>query len=111
MKERRAPFVAEQEKFSTQHKLTFFVIAIMALVTSWVLVYGSIEQRSAVVQMWIGLTLLTAGFWFATSKGSADKETQLNKLGSASIDTATAENIAATAVATEKTAANTEKKD
>ena len=79
--ERRAtPFISEEAKFSTQNAITFYVITIMALVTAWVLFYGSIEQRSAVVQMWIGLSLLTAGFWFATTKSSADKDTQMNKM-------------------------------
>jgi uncharacterized membrane protein YfcA len=115
MKERRLPFIAEEQKFSTQKQITFFVMAIMSLVTAWVLFYGSIEQRSAVIQMWIGLTLLAAGYWMATSKGSADKETELTKMRKAetplSGDSSTVGAAKETVIAAKETVAVAEAQD
>lgn len=78
VQERR--YDSEREKFATQRDLTFYVTSIFALVTAWVLFYGTVEQRSAIVQCWIGLAIGSVMYWIGTTKGAADNRDTLNKM-------------------------------
>lgn len=78
LQERR--YDSEREKFATQRDLTFLVVSIFGLVTAWVLYYGTVEQRSAIVQCWIGLAIGSVMYWIGTTKGAADNRDTLNKM-------------------------------
>lgn len=86
---------AEEAKFSTQRTLTYYVVSMFGLVTAWVLYYGSQEQRSIIIQCWIGIMIAGWQYWIGSSK---DKN-QLNKLipaPDATIQVSTPSNVTVT---------------
>jgi sulfite exporter TauE/SafE len=89
MKERRSPFVAEEQKFSTQRVVTYVLLIIFAAVTAYVFYGDDQAERSTVLQTVINFTMLAIGFWLGSSKGSADKEAQLNQIRKAETPQAT----------------------
>lgn len=105
--QRRPPL--DEAKFATQKRLVYVMVFIFAASAVWVFWKGDEAQQAAYVQTIINLTIAGFMYFIGSSKGSGEKETQLNKLGNASIDPETAANIADTAESTAKTAANTEK--
>lgn len=78
MKERR--FLAEEEKFSTQRVVSYCVMIIFTAVTAWILHFGTQDQKSIIIQTVINLVIGVVAFWIGSSKGSADKEAQLNRI-------------------------------
>jgi sulfite exporter TauE/SafE len=80
MKERRSPFVAEEQKFSTQRVVTYVLLIIFAAVTAYVFYGDDQAERSTVLQTVINFTMLAIGFWLGSSKGSADKEAELGRI-------------------------------
>lgn len=75
--ERRKPFIAEEQKFSTQRVVTYVLLTIFAVIAAHVFYGDDQAERSTVLQTVINLTILAIGFWLGSSKGSADKEAQL----------------------------------
>lgn len=73
-------FNPEEEKFSTQRLVTYAIILIFTGVAAWILFYGTVEQRSIIIQCIIGLMIGVVTFWIGSSKGAADNREQLNKL-------------------------------
>lgn len=80
MIERRAPFVVDEAKFSTQRLVTYIILLIFAAVTSSVLLGNDQAERSTIIQTVINFTMLALGFWLGTSKSSADKEITAAKI-------------------------------
>jgi len=74
MIERRAPFVVDEAKFSTQRVVTYVILLIFAAVTANVLLGQDQAERSTIIQTVINFAMLALGFWLGTSKSSADKE-------------------------------------
>jgi len=74
MIERRAPFVVDEAKFSTQRVVTYVILTIFAAVTANVLLGQDQAERSTIIQTVINFAMLALGFWLGTSKSSADKE-------------------------------------
>lgn len=96
-KERRAPFIAEQQKFSTQKFMSYCVVLLFTAVTSWILSYGTSEQKSIIIQTIIGLMIGVVAFWIGSSKGSADKEAELQQIRKAETPQVTDSNTVAAA--------------
>jgi hypothetical protein len=80
MIERRQPFLIEQEKFSTQKIVTYFLLVLFACVTVAVFWRDNDAERSTVLQTIINFTMLAIGFWLGSSKGAVDNREQLNKI-------------------------------
>ena len=72
--ERRAPFVADEAKFSTQRLVTYIILIIFTAVVANVLIGADQAERSTIIQTVINFAMLSIGFWLGTSKGAADKE-------------------------------------
>lgn len=79
MKERRSPFIAEEQKFSTQRVVTYVLLIIFSAVTAYVFYGDDQAERSTILQTVINFTMLAIGFWLGSSKGSADKEAELSQ--------------------------------
>ena len=78
--ERRAPFVIEREKFSTQREVTYWLLLIFAIVVVWVLWQNDQSERSMVLQTVINLTLLAVGYWLGASKQAADSNQTMARI-------------------------------
>lgn len=70
--ERRKPFVADKEKFSTQRTVTYCLLLQFALVAAQVLYQNDQSERSMILQTIINLTLLAVGYWLGSSKAAAE---------------------------------------
>ena len=67
-------FDSDAARFRSQYVLTLLILAVFAGVNWAVFMTGDKGMMTAMVQSDIALTLLAAGFWFGSSKGSADKD-------------------------------------
>jgi len=85
VKERRAPFLADEAKFSTQKFVTYIVLLIFAAVTANVLIGIDQAERSTIIQTVINFTMLALGFWLGSSKSSADKDVTAARLARDSV--------------------------
>jgi len=74
MIERRAPFVVDEAKFSTQRLITYVILVIFTATAANVLIGQDQAERSTIIQTVINFTILALGFWLGSSKSSADKE-------------------------------------
>ena len=71
-------FNADAARFRSQYILTLLILAVFAGVNGAVFWSSDSGMMTAIVQSDIALTLLAAGYWFGSSKGSADKD-QINQ--------------------------------
>lgn len=78
--EKRAPFIVDEAKFSTQRLVTYIVLAIFAATAISVLTGQDQAERSTIIQTVINFTMMAMGFWLGTSKSSADKEITAAKI-------------------------------
>jgi hypothetical protein len=78
--ERRAPFVADEAKFSTQRLVTYVILIIFSAVTANILLGQDQAERSTIIQTVINFAMLSIGFWLGTSKSSADKEVTASRI-------------------------------
>lgn len=85
MIERRTPFAADEQKFSTQRLVTYVVLLVFAAVTSNVLIGNDQAERSTIIQTVINFTMMALGFWLGTSKGSADKDATASRILEANV--------------------------
>lgn len=83
--ERRAPFVVDEAKFSTQRVVTYIILLIFTAVVVNVLLGTDKSERSTILQTVINLTFLAVGFWLGTSKSSADKEATASRILEAAV--------------------------
>lgn len=83
--ERRAPFVVDEAKFSTQRLVTYIILLIFSAVTYSVLTGEDQAERSTIIQTVINFTMLALGFWLGTSKGEADKHASASRILEAAV--------------------------
>src|SRR5258706_4099386 len=87
MIERRAPFVIDEAKFSTQRVVTYFLLLIFTA-AGWAVVIGNDQsERSTMLQTIINFTMLAVGFWLGSSKGAADKDAAVTRIAEAAAPT------------------------
>ena len=67
-------FNADAARFRSQYVLTLLILAVFAGANGAIFWTGDSGMMTAIVQADIALTLLAAGYWFGSSKGSADKD-------------------------------------
>lgn len=80
IEERRAPFVADEAKFSTQRLVTYSLLLIFTAVVANVLLIGDEAERSTIVQTVINFMTFVVGFWLGTSKSAADKDASAGRI-------------------------------
>jgi hypothetical protein len=78
--DRRAPFVIDEAKFSTQRVVTYAILLIFAGVTAAVFWQNDPAERSDLKQAVINFTMLAIGFWLGSSKSSADKDASMSRI-------------------------------
>ena len=84
MSERRqTPFAVDQEKFSTQRTVTYFLLLVFAATTAWVLYKDDQSDRSMMLQTVINLTLLAVGYWLGASKQGQDQAQSMSRIAEA----------------------------
>lgn len=81
--ERRAPFVIDEAKFSTQRIVTYLVLLIFATVTVNILLGQDQAERSTIIQTVINLTLLAVGYWLGSSKQAIDSAASASRIAEA----------------------------
>jgi hypothetical protein len=81
MQERRKPpFMLDQAKFSTQERVTFYVIALVCSVIAFLCFKGGVGDIKEIYNTLLPIFAGVIGFWIGSSKGAADNREQLNKL-------------------------------
>lgn len=70
---RRHPFNADQEKFSTQRRVTYILLAMFVGMAINVFIYNDQSERSMVIQTVINFTSLAVGYWIGASKQTQDQ--------------------------------------
>src|SRR5687767_1493117 len=80
MEERRAPFVADEAKFSTQRLVTYALLLIFTAVVANVLLVAVQAERSTIIQTVINFMTFVVGFWIGTSKSAADKDASATRI-------------------------------
>lgn len=83
MERRQTPFVADQEKFSTQRTVTYVLLTIFAATSAFVLYDNDQSERSMVLQTIINLTLLAVGYWLGASKQGQDASASQSRIAEA----------------------------
>jgi hypothetical protein len=109
MSERRqTPFAVDQEKFSTQRAVTYFLLLVFAGVTAWVLYKDDQSDRSMMLQTVINLTLLAVGYWLGSSKQGQDQAQSMSRIAEAAPGVAAAVVANANPAKTEEVVVQTE---
>jgi len=81
--ERRAPFVIDEAKFSTQRIVTYIILMIFASVTANVLLGQDQAERSTIIQTVINFAMLALGFWLGASKQAQDNAQSTSRIAEA----------------------------
>lgn len=76
-------FVADQEKFSTQRNVTYFLLGLFASTSGLVMYQDDQSERSMILQTIINLTLLAVGYWLGASKQGQDQAQAMNQIAAA----------------------------
>lgn len=97
MIERRAPFVIDEAKFSTQRVVTYAILCIFAGVVFAVFWQNDPAERSDIKQAVINFTMLAFGFWLGSSKGAIDKDASISRIAEAGGQAAQAASVIAAA--------------
>lgn len=85
MIERRAPFVVDEAKFSTQRVVTYIVLLIFIAVTVNVLLGHDQAERSTIIQTVINFAMLALGFWLGASKQSQETAQSASRIAEAAL--------------------------
>lgn len=89
MKEKRREWQLEAAKFSTQEKVSGAIIFIMAAVIANLCWRGEVSDIKEIYNTLLPFFGIVIGFWIGSSKGSADKEAELQKIRTAETPQAT----------------------
>jgi protein-S-isoprenylcysteine O-methyltransferase Ste14 len=81
--ERRAPFMVDEAKFSTQRLVTYVILLIFTAVTANVLIGQDQAERSTIIQTVINFAMLAIGFWLGASKQAQDNAQSASRIAEA----------------------------
>lgn len=107
--ERRAPFIIDEAKFSTQRVVTYYLLLIFTAAGVAVVMADDQSERSTMLQTIINFTMLAVGFWLGSSKGAVDKDASMSRMAEASTTTASPIKADDVQIAAEKVSVTTEK--
>lgn len=80
LERRKAPFVLDQAKFTTQSIVTYFVLLLFACVVAVVFAGDDQAERSTVLQAIINFAMLALGYWLGASKTANEKDATLSRI-------------------------------
>ena len=80
---RKHSFEVDQEKFSTQRAVTYFLLLLFSITTGFVMWQNDQSERSMVLQTIINLTLLAVGYWLGASKQGQDQAQSAQRIAEA----------------------------